>query len=135
MAADAKCATTPTCTATTPGPPTLYRMVLLYRMAPFVNPKNPAQMAVDAKSATTPICTATTPGPPILKPTAKNQKTNSGGVRRHKSNQINQTKTKYFKEKKTKKPKKTKNSFFYFNKSKIYLAIRNISCYFYFSND
>jgi len=64
-------------------------------MALFVNP---AQMAVDAKSATTPTYTATTPGPPILKPTAKNQKMNSGGARRHKSNQI-------FQRKKTKKQK------------------------------
>ena len=80
------------------GRPTLHRMAL------FVNP-NPAQMAVDAKSVTTPTCTATTPGPPILKPNVKNQKTNSGGVRRHKSNQnqifqrkktIKKTKIKYF---------------------------------------
>jgi hypothetical protein len=101
-------------------------------MALFVNP-NPAQMAVDAKYATTPTCTATTPGPPILKPNVKNQKTNSGGVRRHKSNQ-----NQIFQNQKTKKQKKqkakTKNIFFYFHKSKIYLAIQNIY-YFYFSND
>ena len=35
----------------------------------------------------------------------------------------------------TTKKTKTKNIFFYFHKFKIYLAIRNMSYFFYFSND
>ena len=35
----------------------------------------------------------------------------------------------------TTKKTKTKNTFFYFHKFKIYLAIRNMSYFFYFSND
>ena len=85
-------------------------------MTLFVNP-NPAQMAVDAKSVTTPTCTATTPRPPILKPNVNNQKMNSGGVRRHKSNQnqiFKKTKIKKTKIKKNKNKKNKKQNYFFY---------------------
>ena len=50
-------------------------------------------------------------------------------------NKKQKNKNKKQKNKNKKQKTKTKNNFFYFHKFKIYLAIRNMSYFFYFSND